>query len=312
MEKRIVLVLGLVLLLVASPAKGQQLTPEEQIKQAVYVIEEAMKGKGEVNWTAGYIQAVGEGYPAKWATDHARKLGSARAAAIVVAERNLLAAIKGITIDSVTKIENQAIASDLILKQVKGILKGAQVVKELTKVEEFPDGSIKVSATVRMPIYGKGGLADVVQPLPGGALPSNVRPYWATADNPFDLTKIPAEIKKPLPEVYTGLIIDTRGLQLHPAMAPKILTENGMEVYGTAFVNRDYTISQGIVGYAKGLDFAKKMERVTDNPLIVKAIKSAGTKKTDVVVSLEDAYKIEKLKQRQSFLDQCRVVFLVD
>ncbi|MFH0797665.1 MAG: hypothetical protein V2A65_11565 [Candidatus Omnitrophota bacterium] len=315
MRKGMVFLLGLVLLVaVPLPVRGQEggQFSQEQIDQAAEKIEQSVSGNAQVNWTKGYIQATGEGYPAKWARDEARKLGSAKEAAKGVAQRNLLEAIKGVVIDSETTIENQEIAYDLIKKQVKGILRGSSIVEDLTSVEEFADGSMKVSVTVRMPIYGNGRLADIVQPSAGSGLPSNVRPYRQRPENPFDAAVVPEEVKKPLSEVYTGLIIDTQGLEVRPAIAPQILAENGMEIYGTVFVNRDYAISQGIVGYAKSLAFARKMDRVADRPLVVKALKTSGDLKTDVIISLEDAYKIEKLKERQTFLHQCRVVFLVD
>lgn len=313
MKKGLMLFLGLALMMFALPVVGQETSPfdQGQIDAAMEKIEIAVTGNAEINWTKGYIQAIGEGYPAKWAKDYARKLGSAKEAAKGVAQRNLLEAVKGIVIDSETLIENQAIAYDLIKKQVSGIVKGASVIENMTKVEEFPDGSMKVSVTVRMPIYGSGKLADIVQPSADN-LPAAVRPYWKEAEHPFDVAEVPEAAQKPLTEVYTGLIVDVRGIEVRPAMAPKIMAANGTEVYGTAFVSRDYAVSQGIVGYAKSPTFARKMDRVADNPLVIKAVKTQGDLKTDVVVTLEDAYKIEKLKETQTFLHQCRVVFLVD
>lgn len=95
-------------------------------------------------------------------------------------------------------------------------------------------------------------------------------------------------------------------------MAPKILTPDGEEVYGTKFVSREYAIKEGVVGYAKGLEAAIKDRRVADNPLIVKAIGVTGKAKIDVVISRQDATRLHALAENLSFLEKCRVMIVVD
>jgi len=76
--------------------------------------------------------------------------------------------------------------------------------------------------------------------------------------------------------VYTGLIFDAQKLSFIPSASPKILDEDGREIYGSAYVGKEWVEKQGIVGYAKSLDEAKANQRVAGNPLVIKAMKVTG------------------------------------
>jgi hypothetical protein len=112
--------------------------------------------------------------------------------------------------------------------------------------------------------------------------------------------------------VYTGLIVDARGTGVRPAMVPKIRNEEGREVYGSAFVNRQYAVEQGMVGYLKDVEAAKTNPRVTDRPFLVKALKADGPNKTDLVISNNDAQVLHGMKEHLSFLEKARVIVVVD
>lgn len=112
--------------------------------------------------------------------------------------------------------------------------------------------------------------------------------------------------------VYTGLIIDARGLSVRPAMAPKVLDDRGDEVYGSKYVTREYAVDIGMVGYEKDINRARLNERVADNPLIVKAIEASGPNKTDVVINSADALKIHNAAANMNFLQHCKVMFILD
>jgi hypothetical protein len=112
--------------------------------------------------------------------------------------------------------------------------------------------------------------------------------------------------------VFSGLVVDARGLGVKPAMAPKILSEGGQEIYGFSVVDRNWMIQQGMVGYSKDLTAAQAHERVTNRPLTVKAVSTAGANKTDVVISNPDAKLILGSAGNLGFLEKARVVVVVD
>jgi len=101
------------------------------------------------------------------------------------------------------------------------------------------------------------------------------------------------------------------GLGAVTAMAPKVLDEGGNDVYGEAFISRDYAVQQGVVGYAKSVDQAKGNERVGSNPLILKAIKASGKAAADVVISNTDAGKLKDTSIDFGFLKECRVIIVL-
>jgi hypothetical protein len=113
-------------------------------------------------------------------------------------------------------------------------------------------------------------------------------------------------------QTFTGLIIDARGLGIRPAMAPKILNEDGKEVYGSAWINRDWAVREGMAGYLRDPLQAQQNPRVTDKPLTVKALKASGDARVDVVISNADAAMIHGASQNLSFLEKCKVIILVD
>lgn len=241
-------------------------------------------GTGEVNWSANVIRAVGSGAPSPEAPNVAvARLGAERAAKLD-AMRNLLETVKGVHIDSQTTVVNFTTQSDVINSRVEGIVKGARVVK----TRYLSDGGVEV--IVEMPI--PGGLADTIY----GNIPSLGTASVPKAGNP----------------VYTGLIIDARGTGVRPAMSPKIVDEDGKEVYGSAYVSREFAIKQGIVGYAKDVNAAKQNERVTANPIVVKGLKTTGSGSSDIVISNTEAAGLRDASKNLSFLEQTRVLIVVD
>lgn len=110
----------------------------------------------------------------------------------------------------------------------------------------------------------------------------------------------------------TGLIIDGTGLGLHPALVPKLLDEEGNEIYASKIVRRQIAVSQGVVGYSKDLVAASRQKRITNKPLIIKGLQAAGPKKTDIIISRNDVQKLQEAEQRSSFLQQARVVIVYD
>ena len=113
-------------------------------------------------------------------------------------------------------------------------------------------------------------------------------------------------------QVYSGLIIDARGTEVTPAMSPKVYDPEGREVYGSAYVSREFAVSQGMVGYVKELERARESDRVQGNPAVVKAVRAEGPNRADVVISQEDADAIRAAAQQQTFLREARVMIVLD
>lgn len=111
--------------------------------------------------------------------------------------------------------------------------------------------------------------------------------------------------------VYTGLIFDAQNLTFTPSASVKILDEDGREVYGSAYVSKEWAEKQGIVSYVKDLAQAKANQRVAGNPLVIKAIKGTGPNNKDLVISNDDARRVRDLAKNLNFLDAAKVVIIV-
>jgi hypothetical protein len=111
--------------------------------------------------------------------------------------------------------------------------------------------------------------------------------------------------------VYTGLIFDAQNLTFTPSASVKILDEDSREVYGSAYVSKDWAEKHGIVSYVKDLAQAKANQRVAGNPLVIKAIKVTGPNNKDLVISNDDARRVRDLAKHLNFLDAAKVVIIV-
>jgi len=253
-------------------------------------------GSGSINWSKGLVVAKGIGAPPQQYYGKPQARPTALRAANLDAMRNILEAIQGVRIDSTTTVKNFATESDIITSKVEGMVQGAKVVKQ----EYMSDGTVEV--TVEMSLYG--GFSQLV-------LPTEIR----QVETVKSVTPGPKQESGAPPvssEVYTGLVIDARGLNARPAMAPKIMDESGQEVYGSAYVSREFAVQQGMSGYAKEIDAARQNPRVTDNPLMVKGLKTDGPGGADVIISNADAAKLRSASENLSFLKKCRVMIVVD
>ncbi|MEI6610743.1 MAG: hypothetical protein WCO53_13495 [Deltaproteobacteria bacterium] len=263
-------------------------------------------GQGSVNWSQGYIEAVGIGAVPDKSIGKSNARPMALRAAKVDALRNLLEITKGVQVDSATSVKDFMVESDIINTKVEGLVKGAQVVK----TEYMSDGTAEV--TLRMSLYG-GVLAQTILPLAIAKPPAPPEPAPApAAPAPAAPAPIVAAPAPPAASVYTGMVVDARGIQARPAMSPRVFDEDGKEVYGSANVDREYAVQQGMSGYARDLNAAQSNQRVTANPVTVKALRSSGAGRSDLIISNADALQIRSAAENMTFMKKCRVMVVLD
>lgn len=250
------------------------------------VIEQ--KAKGCINWSKGIVQAKGIGTLSKKLHGDANDSSTALEDAKLDACQKIFEVVKGIRIDGTTVVGDYAAENNVIISKIEGIVKNAEVVKK----EYFSDGTVEVT----MEMNFKGGFAQLV-------LPGEIRPLESIR---------PMAPVKNSSSVFTGLVVDARGLGSKPVMSPKILDETGQEVYGSAFVSREYAVQQGMSGYSKDLTAAKSNQRVAGNPLTVKGLRIEGNGRSDIVISNSDASRLRSAAEHLSFMRKCRVIIVVE
>ncbi len=289
---------------------------------------------GTINWTTSEVSATGIGAPPANPANAAQARAMAERAAFVVALRNLLETVKGVRVDSETVVENFMTKSDVIRTKVDGIVRGARVVK----TQYMSDGSVEVLVSMSM----KGAFMNALVPesfgrtpavpVPQKPAPSPVpekktepvkpgpKPAPAQPEKKAEPVKPAPSQPEPSPQasptvafkggVATGLVIDARGLGLRPALLPKIVDQQGQEIYVGQVVTRTNAVEQGVAGYARDVNAAENNFRVTDNPATLKGLNAAGTSRTDVVIGQADAQVLRQLSSKGEFLQYCRVIIV--
>jgi len=215
-------------------------------------------------------------------------------AAKAAAFRNLLELVGQVQIDARTTVGNAMLASDSIQTRVSGLIRGARVVPGSQQEKE---GLYQVALHL-----------ELLDEFAAAVLPAARRD---SSEVPPAEAPAPASVP---PRPYTGLIVDARGLDLKPSMAPRILSAGGRELYSARAVDLAYARQLGVVGYDRDLDRASRSDRVggeAAHPLIIRAQKASGQYSAEVVISNEDAVQVQMADAHSPFLSQCRVVFVV-
>ncbi len=252
---------------------------------------------GQIDWQDGRITAVGIGAAPANAVNKAQARGMAKRAATVVARRNLLELLRGVRIDSTTTVLNHMVADDSVNSQVRGLLYNSRILD----TAYMSDGSVEVTVGVGL----RGRLAETLLSRSTSFETALIEPPAQEAMK--ETTE--GVVAQP---VYTGLVVDARDLGIRPALSPRIFDEEGKEVYGAAFVSREYAIKQGVAGYANNLDRALDNPRVGNNPFLAQAVAASGDMGTDLVISNDTAATVRALAAKNNFLEQCRVMIVLD
>ena len=246
-----------------------------------------------VDWVSRTVCAKGIGAVNPKQPPAAARPGAIRSAQMT-GLRNAIELVKGVSITSSTTVANSMTSDDQVKSKVEAYVKGFQF-----GAPHYMD-DLTVEVFVKIPLDGIGEIV----------LPPSIQMVPSITSWPAASESSPAPLRS---SVYTGLVVDARGLGVLPALAPRVLDQESKELYGAALVSREWAVKYGMVGYAKTVDGARGLkDRVGDNPAVVKAVRADGSAKTDLVLSADDAASIRSAAQNLKFLSEARVVFVVD
>lgn len=256
--------------------------------------------KGRINWSIGAIKANGLGSPDENCENENDSRKSAVEAARLDGLKNLIETIKYIRIDGENTIQDFAENTTGFMDGISHMVKNAAVVNQTF----FSNGSAKVE--VQLDLYG--GFAQFV-------LPREI----TQVDSVKTMSKDAPEKKKlgdgegkTEPVKYTGLVINAGKISAEPAMVPAVVDGKGKEIYGPAFVSREFAVQKGMSAYFKTIAAALSDERVGKNPLILKGLKVQGPGYAKIVISNKDASKLIETSDNLLFLKQCRVAIVIN
>lgn len=244
---------------------------------------------GAVNWTTGYISAIGKASPQDNSeTSHESVPGSARADA----NRQILEILKQIKINAALSVDEYASKNDVILAGMEKTARDADILKQ------YYTSALAVEIMIETSMFG--GFLQLV-------LPEEIR----------QIPKISPDISKEDfhvigENIYTGLIIDVRGLGIEPVINPVIISEQGQDVYSSTFISREFAVQNGVCTYICSMDQAMRDKRVGHHPLVLKGLRKEGKPNPAVVISMSDYRLLEKATERHTFLKECKVIMVMD
>jgi hypothetical protein len=253
---------------------------------------------GTIDWARGVVQARGISAPIKKGAEKTppnspKALSDAKNDARI----KLLETVKKIKIDTKRSVGGIAGNNKTIMTQIKDMVYDANEIEKFRKY--MSDGSIEVLLQMNL----HGGFSQLI-------LPKEIRQIEGikqikrgtntTGANPNSVSK-----------AYTGLLVDARSIELQPALVFKILDENLEEVFGPAFVSREFVVQQGMAAYYTDIESAKSDPRIRNWPLTVKALRTDYPSRCNIVISNADASKLRSASQNLQFLKESRVVIVL-
>jgi hypothetical protein len=263
-----------------------------------------------VNWTNGSAVAEGAGLA---------KPGTPPSLAKMMACR--------VRVEGITIVDNLMLESDLIKSSVEGTLKGAV----MTSRRPQADGSCEVTLTA--PIAGnfaRDVYAAVLAPNNQSSAPMKSaiqQAAFATLDyvlgavassahaNPSGVeTALEAltrrldalealmtdqkGLPKAVPGLPTGLVIDARGSNFIPSMSPKIRKLRAGVIYPKMRDQQTLADRGQLVSlFTRDVTTAQQHPIVGDRPVVLKALRTWGDTRTEIVLNSEGSSRLEKMIQ---------------
>lgn len=251
----------------------------------------------------GQIVVKGEGAaPADKKLTAAQKRIMALRAAKVVALREVAEIIEGVAVTGETLVVNAAAESDAIHTAVQGIVKGAQIIKEV-----YDPMSEMGVVYVSVPMTGPNGVMAALMPQ---VIPLVPQQQYQVYQPPAVVETTQPQVEQK-PKNFDGLIIDVREHPFKPALINRVVTKNGEIIYDPTKVAQNILVERGAAEYTNDVGKAKALlgERGAGNPVVVKA--GGLQKATDVEVGPDDASTIFTSNQSSNYLEGAKVVFVL-
>jgi hypothetical protein len=226
-------------------------------------------GHGQINWTDKTLTVTGSGAPSlKAANAAAARLGAERAAKLD-AMRNALEAVRGLRLSGNDNAGAAIDATPELKAKISGVIQGFKTVD----IKYYSDGGVDMILT--WPLDGVLAAALVANSIKGTDATITI-----TAGDEAGVS---------------GLVVDAKGLGVTPALAPRLLDEDGNSIYAASLVTPEAFREHGMVEYVKSIELGKQNNRVGPKPLLVKAKTLTATGSADLILLAADAEKIRKL-----------------
>ena len=269
---------------------------------------------GKVDWVEGYVSATGEGTAAP-SQDKVKDRMKAVRAATVMGQRALLETIKGVKIDSSTRVERKMLEEDAIHSRIEGTIRGAEIVRQDVRWEDDrPVATVELRVCLAESGACKSGKSIV------SALDLDRKGEQADAPKQRldDIKPRQGNIAQKVPDVVydsgrpvTGIILNLQSLRFERVILPVVIAvgeDHGpLTVYSVKNVEPEVIRTYGVVRYADSVDQARKNPHLGENPIIVPV--SEITKENMIRIGLDAARVVrETTLYGNDYLKNAKVV----
>ena len=293
--------------------------------QAREVIDSS--GSCKINWTQGFISCEGE-------SAEGQSSYGAKISAKVIAQRNLLEVIRGVSIDSEVTVSDGMLSSDIIKSRVQGVIKGGQILSN-----NYNSTSKSAIAIIKLEM-GKDLLSALLSDPTKLSWNEKIQKAWdgfnfITSANASTYSQQDKEtIKKLLDDMrergdakgseylsdvldnidnnqYSGILIDISGIaNFEKAMIVKLVDEGGAEIYPSTVLDKATLVKKNTsVGYMYGIQDARENKRVFDKPVEFKAQKVYKNRKSNIVLTKSQIEVIKGLDQE--ILKRAKIILVL-
>ncbi len=259
---------------------------------------------GAINWSNGYLVAKGTFLPERSTSPKGLNPEQSIAQAQRQALHNALRTLQEVRLDAGRRVAELMAADERISSRAQEMAGAARVIE----VQPLADGAVRVAVQMEL----RGGFAQLVLPAEIKQVESIKQMNAPAAEKPSKAQAPPRPVVQAPLEGQSGLIVDARGIGAKPAMVPLLLDENGKQVYGPAFISREYAVQHGVCEYGRSVEKPAQRERVAPNPLIIKGLRTVHDQSCDIVISNADADRLRAASANLGFLKQCRVIIVLD
>jgi hypothetical protein len=241
---------------------------------------------GAIDWSGKTVWSRGAGVldPGNSNRDLAWQM--AQRAATVVAQRNLLEIVKGIRVDSDTRVQELMAERDSVYQRIEAVVKGARQCGP-TRLDSL--GST-VEVELECDLYGEAGVEGAILPPPVAGPPSGDVGNTSLSDPAREFLR-----------QYSAVVLDAGSTGLKPSLFPKLYDDRGVLLLDhRELANADATRACA-VQYVRTLDQVQARPDF-GQPLVLKVREMRGKLGTDMVLSRADADQLARAKDGLEFL----------
>ncbi|MCP4628565.1 MAG: hypothetical protein GY850_34405 [bacterium] len=259
------------------------------------------RGNGTIDWTRGIVAArgIGDATTYGYYKKSQKQREQTIAEAINKARHNLLETIVGLRINTENRVIDIVENYPSVMSQLREMTHQAPEVQSLRRY--LSDGTVEVWSQMKL----NGGFTQLI-------LPPDIRQIESIKQVMSGKNSMHLGNNSRSTQIYSGMVVDARGLQAIPVIAPRILDENLEEVFGPTYASREFAVQKGVARYTRNIWQAKFDPRVSDNPIVVKALKTIWPGRCDFIISNTDADKLRSASEHLLFLRECKVIIVLD